>query len=1122
MLLKLENCSLKANLDVIFSGSQSGRLSYIHGIVIYCMSPRKSRGAIQFNYKSKARRMKLQPRILVFSPHPDDEVLGAGGFLTLAAKHGWHVKIVLVTKGELSIAENDPPDLRVHESREALTILGLNECVLEAWSYPDGSVPLSGPIIEDYRRVFKETDPDIVLLPAPTDNHGDHRRVTRGVLKALENGLNREVELRFYEILEPIQINHIENISQVFSTKKDALLCHASQIKKYNYPKNMDILSSMRGTLIDCKYGEGFLVFRWNGVWQNFFEQRPLISVIVRSSNDTFLSHALRSIIQQKYDQIEVIVVWYGEKFLERKSEFDILDLTVLTGQKQNSRGINLNLGISASRGDYISFLDEDDVWDSDHLSNLLSTLHSERNSEIAYTGYRIIQCSLDGDSVNRVKEISVHNEPYLPSRLLIENFIAINALLIRRQVFKTTLFAEDLRAYEDWLFLADAELNGFNFSHVDCVTAEYRIFGESLDEAHQNKAYQAMTSEVQRRILSKMKSNHLMNLHSLVKLTKNEVKSKEEDLKNRTDLLKAAEVKIKKLTKHVTEYQELKKRLIDIGQKLNIPGNKSDDILPALTVRGMDHIHKFSILMAVHDPPLEAFVTAIKSVRDQLYPNWEFCLVDDASSAFDVLSVIKKIVDNFSENSRIKFKTFKKNMGISYAFNQAADMATGEFLVLLDHDDWLHPEALLEAALAISSNQVKFLYTDSQTIDLNGNPIFHHCKPDWSPETLYYWNYINHLAIIERKLWQCLGGLRTEMDGVQDWDLYLRLSTTLKESEVFHISRPLYGWRAIETSTAYRIDAKPNAKEKWNPLLSDYHGRLQALAINKEYSKIKTDIKLNPQGPGFIIKSSPNITIKLQVVILTKDNPFYLNRCVESLKANTYPNMQITVVDNGSQSEEGKLLLNQLKDDGIHVIHADQPFNWSALNNLAVKNIDAKSYLFLNDDVEFQNSDVIQKMVNNFKFPKVGIVGCILEFPHGGIQHNGIILNPYWIANEVCEYGKFGELSSSRNVSAITGACMLIRKKLFDEIGGFNEQLPINYNDVDFSLSALSNGWRILVAADTRAIHYHMTTRGIDSKPTTKEMDYMKHRWKDRLEEKFYIKWMQIGPRSVYLKLKD
>ncbi|WP_139786860.1 glycosyltransferase [Desulfamplus magnetovallimortis] len=1084
---------------------------------------------------------KRIPRILLFSPHFDDEITGAGGFLALAASNSWNIKIIYVTKKEQSYNINDLTNRRLIEAQNALSELGLNKNAIDIWNYSYGSIPLSGQILEEYKSIFNEFSPDILLLPSPTDPNDDHRNVTRGCIKALEGNIEKEIELRFYECIVPSQINYVENISEVFHKKQKAVLCHQSQLGRSYHARTIESLAALRGSCAGCSYGEGYLLFPWSGSQENFFEQRPLVSVILRSSRSFFLKRALSTVLDQTYDQVEVIVVWFGEESPVLPSEMNLLDLKIINGQN-GYRGKNLNTGIKNSRGDYISFLDEDDLWEPDHIEQLMSTLHAERNKDIAYSGCRVVQYRLKGDKLNRSHEESCFEEHYKPGRLLLENYIPLNSLMIRSQVFRTHYFAEDIDSYEDWLFLAEAELSGFNFIFTESVTAEYCTFNDTLASLHEKKGYTKNTSEIQKRILSMMKPENLAFLKDLFSSYNEENSCRQENLNNKLtesnralneknseiaehkNLLKRAEQDKLQLSKSMADFERMKIRLSDIAQKTAIVAESPDEIISGLVIKAMGLHPKFSIIMAVHNPPLEAFHSALTSIKNQVYPNWELCIVDDASSSTKISDTIHTFCADTQTGKQVYFKRLNTHSGISQAFNLAATMGSGEYYVLMDHDDWLHPEALLEAALARNQKPYKFLYTDSQTIDLKGTPRINHHKPDWSPETLYYWNYINHLAVIDRKLWETIGGFRPEMDGTQDWDLYLRLTSILEDNDVVHIKRPLYGWRSSQNSLAYRVDAKPWVKEKWFQLLNKFHSDLicKKNAAN-ERQKSPLNIEFNPKGPGFLVSSNGNRDTSLNIIIPTKDNLTCLEKCLNALDEDSYLNKTITLVNNGSLHEDLQELCKKYCSNNISIINDNRPFNWSSLNNLAAARSDADAYLFMNDDVVLSGNDSIEKMTYYLNFKEIGIVGAFLIFPEGGIQHNGICLSPEWIADEIRQTGGLNVMSAPRNVSAVTGACMLVRKKTFDDLNGFNEDLPENYNDVDFCLSARSKNWRIMMASDVTAQHYHMSTRGKSSRPKAWETAYMKKKWSHVIkEERLFIRWENLDSPLIYLNVDD
>ncbi len=1050
----------------------------------------------------------LKTRMVIFAAQAGDELLGAGGFMALSLKFTQcYLKVIIVG--------GDKTKLDIEKVYSGLSVLGIGKENVEFWPYQTQSIPLSGNIIGDYRRVMIDLRPNIVLLPSPNDADDTRRRVTRGFIKAIEGKITIETKLHFYEVDSPQQINHIENISETFFLKQKATICYKHIFSEYNYLRHAETLAMFRGSVANCRYGEGFLVFPWNGSRENFFEQRPLISVLVRSDDQLLLNHALESLVHQTYTQIEVIIVWFSDTALILRDEFNYLDVKIIQGVK-GSRGANLNLGFSIVILPSIAFLDEDDIVLPEHYEGLLEFLHAERHIDIAYCGASLVQCVRGNDSIQRIKEEMVYNEEYEPSLLLLENYIPLNTLLIRRQVFKAVSFDEDLIAYEDWYFLLCAQFSGFSFGHIDNVTAEYRYFDQDIKTSHIRKEYHITSIAVYQKILQKITPEHLNQLNLLrVEMRKN-LSDQSLQLSQHHQDIENLQSRVKELENVKTRFNYLEKRLLELPKKIGIVSNDLDTIISTLAAYSLKVKPIFSIVMAVHNPPPEILIEALQSIQAQIYPYWELCIVDDASSSIEVKQIIEDIFIILNEEGKIKYKRFDDNIGISEAINQAAALATGEYLALMDHDDWLYPDALCATALALSDTNYKFIYTDSQTIDPDGKPLYYHNKPDWSPETLLFWNYINHLSIIEHSLWKKLGGMRSILNGVQDWDLCLRIAAEVSEKDVHHIKQQLYGWRAIQDSVAFSIEAKPWIKDKCLDILQEYHSRFHAKAQKKD--NVILDIQARPNGVGFIIRPQTHISPSIHIFIIAKDDTNSLYNCLKSLTLSNYPCKEITIIDNSSEYKLKKILLNRFQKEGISICYEpNAEDNWSLLNNIAETKSTADIYMFLNPEIIFSSPDSIQTIVNQFSFENIGIIGALLLKTNNTIYHNGFVVDPDHIAYAIQTSGDCNELIVTRNVSAVSGECMVVRREIFREIGGFDESLPNYFSDVDFCLAAQKRGWRTLLSADTNAIvSYEKKQRN----PEASEIEYMRDKWNDYLIEKYYYRWNKLT-KTIQFNIK-
>jgi len=501
------------------------------------------------------------------------------------------------------------------------------------------------------------------------------------------------------------------------------------------------------------------------------------------------------------------------------------------------------------------------------------------------------------------------------------------------------------------------------------------------------------------------------------------------------------------------------------------------------------------SVLMPVFDPPAHLLRLAIESVRAQIYPHWELCIADDGSHDPSVRQLLTELS---ALDPRIRVHFRETNGHISAACNSALALATGSWVAALDHDDELPEHALAVAALELDRHPgAGMLYSDEDKIDLQGHrhgPFF---KPEFDPLLLVGQNYLCHLTMIRTDLVHEIGGYREGFEGSQDWDLALRASEALDPHEIVHVPHVLYHWRAHPGSTALTQAAKPYAASAGHRAVSDHLARRGVAA----------DVVTNPTSGWNRVKwALPEEPPLVSIVVPTRDG-LYLSRCIESItRFTTYPSYEIVIVDNGS-IEHSTLEYLRSKERSTTVLRDERPFNYSALNNLAVGRCSGSVICLMNDDCEVLAGDWLDEMVSQLLQPAVGAVGAKLLYPDGRVQHAGVVLgvtgvagHGYRFADRISD-GHFGNLQLARNVSASTGACLVVRKEAWDQVRGLDaEHLAVTYNDVDLCLRIREAGWRVVWTPFAELTHHESVTRGsntgakVDGLST--EVEYMKARW--------------------------
>ena len=473
-------------------------------------------------------------------------------------------------------------------------------------------------------------------------------------------------------------------------------------------------------------------------------------------------------------------------------------------------------------------------------------------------------------------------------------------------------------------------------------------------------------------------------------------------------------------------------------------------------------HRPLISILMPVYNTDAGVLAAAVDSVRAQLYDNWQLCIANDGSDRPETLEVLSSL----RLDPKVSIVDRPGSSGISAATNAALAMAVGEYVTFLDHDDELKPHALAQVVRWLDADpDIDVLYSDEDKLDPEGRLYEPHIKPDWSPDQLMSQNYVCHLTVARRSLVDKLGGLRPEFDGSQDYDLVLRLGEVT--DRIVHIPEPLYSWRAVPGSAAAVADAKPYAIEAGRRAVAD------ALRRRGYGDRVDATGRIGFHRARYPIPGTP----KVSIIVPTKDGRHLLQRCLESvIDRSSYRNYEIVVIDN--QSTDGAAL-EYMARGPWRVIRYPYRFNYARMMNLAARSVDCDALLFLNNDTEIISPDWIEGLLEHAMRPEVGAVGGRLFFPDGAPQHEGIMLGIGGWAHNTNHYGYWGRGEMTRNVSAVTGACTMIRPSVYRRIGGNDERLRVAYNDVDLCLRIRQAGYQVVYTPHVELYHHESSTRG-------------------------------------------
>lgn len=511
----------------------------------------------------------------------------------------------------------------------------------------------------------------------------------------------------------------------------------------------------------------------------------------------------------------------------------------------------------------------------------------------------------------------------------------------------------------------------------------------------------------------------------------------------------------------------------------------------------------RLSIVMPTYSPNLDFLAKAIDSVLAQTYPHWELCICDDASPCLDAQQLVQRYM---SQDERIRFVRGERNSGISGATNQAIALATGDWVCFLDHDDELSQDALHWVVASINDSPgVQLVYSDEDKIDDVGERFDPYFKCEFNHELMLAQNMVCHFLSVKKSLLDAVGPLRSELDGSQDYDLTLRLVERLKASEIVHVPRVLYHWRACEGSTAAATDNKGYALNAARRAVADHLDRIGqpgdvVPGIIPHYNRVRFKL---PDPPPMV-----------SVVIPTRDKPELISLCLKTvLERTTYPRFEIVVVDNGSVDDKVKALYRKVAGSRVRILDASIPFNFSRLVNMGAAVSKGDIILLLNNDIEVLDGDWMHEMVSHAVHEGVGAVGAKLLYPDGRAQHNGVIVGIGGVAGHSHKFfagdapGYFGRAQLHQELSAVTGACLAIKRSVWDQVEGFDEQLGIAFNDVDFCLRVQAAGYRNIWTPHALLKHHESASRGLEDNPAKQarfasEVQYMFKRWGDKMAQ--------------------
>ena len=524
--------------------------------------------------------------------------------------------------------------------------------------------------------------------------------------------------------------------------------------------------------------------------------------------------------------------------------------------------------------------------------------------------------------------------------------------------------------------------------------------------------------------------------------------------------------------------------------------------LAPEVEPGSTDYPTTISILVPVYNPPIDFLDECLNSVIGQRARNWELIVANDGSTKPEVREFLDGFAAVHAADSRVRI-LHKENGGISSAINHALASATGDYIGMLDHDDALDPRCIeIFSERLAEGGEPDAIYSDEDKISPRGDHFELYCKPDYSPELLLTQMYLCHFTIFKRSLVNEVGGLRSSMDGAQDFDLALRLMPRL--DDVRHIPLPLYHWRAWAESTAMTIEAKPWAQQAAARAQQEHLDRTFG-GGTVEPSRVRGLNEVHPRITGEHLVS---VIIPTIGTPNESGNRRFVDDCVASLLAHeTKTRLQIIIVTTGvidpvDVAETGNHTIT-------HIVYDTQSFNFAEAINLGRTAATGDYLLLLNDDTTVAEPDPVTRMLEIGQIPEVGITGCLLTYPDGKLQHVGIVMLPSgpthaWIGKPGKEYGYFGSILTPRNYSAVTAAAMLVRTSVFDELGGFDTAFARDFNDIDFCLRAQAAGSRVAWTPYAHLTH-HEGASIVRKRADVAEQALFEERWAGAVPDRYY-----------------
>lgn len=871
------------------------------------------------------------------------------------------------------------------------------------------------------------------------------------------------------------------------------------------------------------------------------------VSVIVTCYNhEKYIKQCIQSIFHQTYQNIELIIINDGSRDSSneiitntiKNSPFEQTDYII---QENKGSCFSRNRGLDISTGEYILMVDSDNYLPNDYIETMIKVLE-DTGKDIAYASLK------DADTGAIINEV-----PTFSLGLLLNTNFIDTCSLFKKSVLKDCRFDMKLNRLfmQDYDFFLNLIYNGAYPIKAEGIYQNYRVLPNSLGNRAEDTISRSEWFEIYQYIIGKYPSycgapankfaSWYISLSKELEVMKNDknklirrfemlskkIEEKEQVILNQSNIIAEKDIRINEL--NAVYMDVVQSNSWKTGRKVTFPARKMKDIMLKMkrsnneikVTKELDRLQEnfslekakissfsynplISILIPVYNVEKLWLEKCISSIEKQWYTNWEICIADDASTNTETLDYLKEL----EKNEKIKIDFRAENGHISAATNSALAMAQGEFIALVDNDDELSSDALHEVVKALNENKsLNLIYSDEDKIDGDGNHYDAHFKPDWSPDLILNQNYISHLGIYRTTVAIEIGGFRVGYEGSQDHDFLLRFTEKISDASIYHIPKILYYWRALEGSTASDQTTKSYAFDSGLRCVRD---ALDRRGISGEVTPSRYlgiyNVKYH------LLKEN-----MVSIIIPTRNGYDDVKLCVDSIIVqSTYKNYEIIIADNNSDDPNMEILYAIYKKrlrDRFKVTYLKIPFNYSRINNLAVQEANGEYLLFLNNDTSVISDDWIETMLGFAQFDRIGCVGAKLWYFDDTIQHAGVILGSGGVAKHTFlnadrnDAGYFSRLYADYNYTAVTAACLMVSKKDFELVNGFDETLAVAFNDVDLCIRIYQLGRNNVWAHNAELYHYESKSRGEEDTPEKRarfegEIDIMIRKHKKILDE--------------------